>query len=457
METNNKKVPTIRTVLVPVFSVLIIFNLILVVLILKFNESTRILSTTMEKTTELTEDVTSLLAGSSLLSETSISFVSKPSLADGSTNTGPLIAYITELNEKHRGEDIIKIFKDVNADSQSLNYLEAATSNANMMLDYQNHAIGLVLSIYPLPPIPIFDNIDFYEPTTEELALSNEERLNLAKDLVFAKEYGSAKFYVSQNVNDCVDHLHDLSNEKIHTINKELDIIKIVLIIHTLLITSILVVTFIVIYQFIIRPLNKHTQGIESEEYLTNDSSFKEVCLLASTYNKLLERRNELESKLRNMAETDTLTNLANRYAFEKYIDNISKESNDKSIAYILFDVNYLKKTNDNYGHQEGDKLLVRASHAINECFKKGDEMNCFRIGGDEFVSIISDITTEELGIKLEKFAIVQKENNVSISFGCAYSNSLKDTSIKALMREADVHMYEKKKDMHKNDVDRIV
>ena len=86
----------------------------------------------------------------------------------------------------------------------------------------------------------------------------------------------------------------------------------------------------------------------------------------------------------------DPLTNVNNRIAYENKIKNIQAEINNniyQHFAIAMFDVNNLKLVNDNNGHDAGDEYLNRACHLICNIFKHSP---VFRIGGDEFVAILT-------------------------------------------------------------------
>lgn len=87
------------------------------------------------------------------------------------------------------------------------------------------------------------------------------------------------------------------------------------------------------------------------------------------------------------LAFTDILTGLNNRAAFEREFSRIS-ERGDRGvwISLFMFDLNFLKEVNDNYGHQAGDQLIVGMSECISDVF--GRLGNCYRLGGDEFAAI---------------------------------------------------------------------
>ena len=91
--------------------------------------------------------------------------------------------------------------------------------------------------------------------------------------------------------------------------------------------------------------------------------------------------RAEMMEKL---AYTDGLTGLQNRLAFDR-CEGILR--NTAESCYILqFDINFLKRVNDVYGHAEGDKHIIAAATIIQECFT--DIASCYRTGGDEFIVI---------------------------------------------------------------------
>lgn len=103
--------------------------------------------------------------------------------------------------------------------------------------------------------------------------------------------------------------------------------------------------------------------------------------------------RKELERKLTHSSQHDPLTNLYNRMYYEtKITELITQEVNPVSV--IVADVNYLKLTNDIFGHTEGDCLLQQISGALIEEAKP--EYIVCRCGGDEFYVLIPKADNEE-------------------------------------------------------------
>ena len=164
----------------------------------------------------------------------------------------------------------------------------------------------------------------------------------------------------------------------------------------------------------------------------------------------MMKRKNALENVLRSAAETDTLTGLPNRYYMEQFI--LQEEEEGSLTALFVFDVNYLKKTNDKEGHSAGDALLQRAAKCISACFKDFSDAKCFRYGGDEFVAIMKNCGEEDVAGVRERFDEMQKKFDVSIAVGRAYSPDVNKLTVKELFDAADGKMYKDKNRIHKQD-----
>ena len=87
----------------------------------------------------------------------------------------------------------------------------------------------------------------------------------------------------------------------------------------------------------------------------------------------------------------------------------------------LLFDVNYLKRTNDVYGHMAGDKLICTAGACIRECFEEEGVGKCYRIGGDEFAAVLRNCGENDVKDRIDRFALVLEREHISISVGYAF------------------------------------
>ena len=185
-----------------------------------------------------------------------------------------------------------------------------------------------------------------------------------------------------------------------------------------------------------------------------------EQLLLTSIFVNLVEQaktRSELEVYERLLKE-DRMTGINNRTAFEEQLQDIEDHAQDYDNAALIFmDVDGLKNTNDLYGHNAGDELIISAALCIKNVFATYGK--CYRIGGDEFCVLIFDSieNVDELLKQMDQEIIKYNRNNryyLSIARGVSF---LKDTEgkqkkISDWKYEADQDMYCNKKRRNIND-----
>ena len=166
------------------------------------------------------------------------------------------------------------------------------------------------------------------------------------------------------------------------------------------------------------------------------------------------EREKELVNKLHIQATTDQLTGIYNRRvifeALDEAMDN-SKQSKDRQFATIMFDIDFFKQVNDNYGHAGGDAVLISFAQLLQAEISSPNIVG--RIGGEEFLAILylDHDQAKEFCAKLIKKIndnIVNFEGTdikVSSSGGVAFSTETETSA--DLTNKADERLYEAKKD----------
>jgi diguanylate cyclase (GGDEF)-like protein len=174
---------------------------------------------------------------------------------------------------------------------------------------------------------------------------------------------------------------------------------------------------------------------------------------LVNEREKLLKKIKESEEKYRTLSLHDELTDLYNRRGFDFLAEQQLKRANrTKSRMFLLFiDIDKIKWINDNFGHQEGDKLLIDTANILKRQIRGADILA--RIGGDEFVALI-DKTRDDLDEMIakrldESIRIYNAEGTrrfkLSLSIGFAYYDPTSPRSINELLDDADNKMYEQK------------
>ena len=163
------------------------------------------------------------------------------------------------------------------------------------------------------------------------------------------------------------------------------------------------------------------------------------------------------QRKLQQMAYYDVLTNLPNRALLTDRLERsmaLSRRSG-KSLALVYLDLDGFKAVNDTHGHDIGDQLLIEVAKRIQLSLRETDTLA--RIGGDEFVLVLSDVSISSskplleriLSSVAEPFLINKLPLYVSASMGVVYYPIIDDAADR-LMRHADQAMYQAKR-MGKN------
>lgn len=155
-------------------------------------------------------------------------------------------------------------------------------------------------------------------------------------------------------------------------------------------------------------------------------------------------RHEETLRQLRKLSYHDTLTGMLNRNAFMRDIETL-EDAVTTSVGVIYADINGMKELNDQLGHREGDMVLKDASERILSLFPAEC---CYRIGGDEFVAICSNVEEQAFAHRVQDlvnlFGCTEK---YTVSVGARWSPNYSD--IQTLIFEADEQMYMDKKNFY--------
>ena len=150
----------------------------------------------------------------------------------------------------------------------------------------------------------------------------------------------------------------------------------------------------------------------------------------------------------------DKLTGLRNRNYLESRGDSLVNE--DLPVSVIMLDCNYLKRTNDIYGHEMGDELLRRTASVLRRV--AGADYLPMRLGGDEFLLVCPHTDNEsalglEQDLRLGLAAVSDEALTVSASIGVATVETAGNT-LADVYRVADHNMYREKRTVHAQGAD---
>jgi diguanylate cyclase (GGDEF)-like protein len=155
------------------------------------------------------------------------------------------------------------------------------------------------------------------------------------------------------------------------------------------------------------------------------------------------------------LSNTDPLTGLENRRAIDSRLRQLWDEwiGAEHNFAVFLIDVDFFKKYNDFYGHQEGDKCLIQVAQTLETSMSRFDAV-IGRYGGEEFIALarfrrqkdIEDIA-ETLRTTVEDMAVVHERRRdgtsvITVSVGASYTRPQPDPKLERLINEADRALY---------------
>ncbi len=200
---------------------------------------------------------------------------------------------------------------------------------------------------------------------------------------------------------------------------------------------------------------NRHKSGRIYPEFLTIDTikgAANSITHYIAIFTDISEMKKS-EEKMKYMAMHDSLTHLPNRLKFESVLKKSIEDSFEKctKLAILFLDLDNFKMINDNYGHHEGDKVLIETANRLRGLLK--DE-NLFRFGGDEFVIILNNFNSKEeieelmSAIKAELNKPFKTKNYIHY-VSCSVGVSIYPDDAKNfidLIKHADTAMYDAKK-----------
>ena len=183
------------------------------------------------------------------------------------------------------------------------------------------------------------------------------------------------------------------------------------------------------------------------------------IATLTATMEELRQTREEAD-RMDYMANRDALTGVRNKRAYDEEVQKINDDISrgNKRFGVVMIDLNYLKRTNDTYGHEAGNISIQKLCHLVCGIFSHSP---VFRIGGDEFTVILRkrDYNNIESLAKLfdESIADLSSDSSlepaerISAALGYALFDASKDSSFEDVFNRADEEMYIRKKAMKFN------
>ena len=188
---------------------------------------------------------------------------------------------------------------------------------------------------------------------------------------------------------------------------------------------------------------NGDTKALSSNAHTKSESLFTAIQRLQ----QMLQQRDALEFRLKNIAHSDPLTGLANRFALEEYTRFLeSHPSQFSQTCLMIIDIDHFKQVNDQYGHIIGDEVIQFVAQCLKDNVRTSDLL--VRYGGDEFLVLIENIDFDNARKIADKIrsevegAYILSENGDQIQVSVSVGGAIGAQSWISLFTKADKALF---------------
>ncbi|MDN3681616.1 diguanylate cyclase [Vibrio tapetis subsp. quintayensis] len=159
-----------------------------------------------------------------------------------------------------------------------------------------------------------------------------------------------------------------------------------------------------------------------------------------------ISERKALEERLRHLSERDELTGCWNRRKFDSELQKqsnlVERYGNKYHSCLVLVDIDHFKRVNDQFGHDEGDRVIHKVGDVLGKQLRDTDFLA--RIGGEEFAIILPNTELKSLDVMLNRLRIaVEIEKTIHVTVSIGVTDIIGDT--KRSYKFADIALYESK------------
>ncbi|MBQ3704695.1 MAG: diguanylate cyclase [Oscillospiraceae bacterium] len=352
--------------------------------------------------------------------------------------------YFTEAFETNRRESAIEKMSGAPGFSDALVRLQQAMEESVDLMHREYYAMRLVIEARGYTDCPA--ELRDVALSEEDAALSPEEKMRRATEMVLDDEYYDRKERIRADMQNSLDALEALTrNAESEALTKLRNVLRFVRAVILLQVAGTLFFIWLTI-RLGINPVLRAVERIRSDRPI-HETGANEFRYLARAYNSLTIQLSEENELLKDVSQTDALTGIRNRMALRNDYDSYR----GREVTVMLLDLDSFKMINDTYGHEEGDRVLSETGKLLAETFQKE---HCYRYGGDEFLIIAPDMSEAEfvrkLNVVMENRPVLERDGEFStVGYSVGYVHAVLDDGrdLRDLFSEADKKMYQVKRD----------
>ncbi|MBQ8093243.1 MAG: GGDEF domain-containing protein [Clostridia bacterium] len=351
--------------------------------------------------------------------------------------------YFSEAFEANHREDALRRMSEGNGSDAAMTALQHAMDDSVLLMKREYYAMKLVIDAKEYTDYP--EVLKSMELSEEDSSLRPKAKMELAALMVHDSDYYGQKQKIRDNMLVCLDELekmaYDTDASALHALSDELFLERIAIILETIGIFFMVWLTS----RLGIHPVLNAVERIQSDSPIPEVGA-NEFRYLARAYNKMYEVYKNSLDHLNFKASHDELTGAYNRSGYDLLLSSIEMANT----YMLLFDIDNFKEINDTYGHETGDRVLVKLVRTLKENFRSDDYI-C-RIGGDEFVVFMVHSTEKQQRLISQKIEQINHElvntadslPPVSVSVGIVHGSEAENAQ--ALFEKTDAAMYQSKR-----------
>lgn len=358
-------------------------------------------------------------------------------------NTRFMDEYFNEAFGANRREQALaKMGKDPHA-GKALEQLRGAMANSVQLMQQEYYAMRLVVEAKGYTDYP--EQLRDVVLTPEDQQLSASDKMRRATETVLNDSYYEQKERIRSDMQRSLGEVERLTREvdSAELVGLQREIVS-VRVIAVLMVLAILFLAWLTA-RLGINPVLLAVDRIKRDDPIP-ELGASEFRYLAREYNKMYAAYRSSIERLNFKACHDELTGVYNRSGYQLLISGVDLNGTDM----LLVDVDDFKHVNDTYGHEVGDKALVKLAHALKANFR-ADDLVC-RMGGDEFVVLMvhaGDLRRDLINAKVERISAQLKNADdgvppLTVSVGVALGSDAQN--VNDLFEHADTAMYESKR-----------
>ena len=350
--------------------------------------------------------------------------------------------YFTEAFDTNRREDALDRMSVGTDNAAALQNLQTAMDGSMDLMDMEYYAMRLVIEAKGYTEFP--EVLRSVVLSDRDQALTPEEKQLRAVEIVHSDDYYEKKDRIRENMRASLDELermaYDTDALTLKAFRDEMTVVRVIIMLQIIGIFCMVWLTS----RLGIHPVLNAVERIKEDSPIPEVGA-NEFRYLARTYNKMYEVYKSSLERLNFKASHDELTGAYNRSGYDLLLSSLDLDNT----YMMLFDVDNFKSINDTYGHEAGDRALIKLVEILKSKFRSDDYI-C-RIGGDEFVVFMVHSPENQKNLIASKIGEINAALSatddglppISISVGIVHGSEV--AGAENLFEKADEAMYRSK------------